>query len=321
MRREHHLVHPEQRRVGRGLDREDVERGAGQPAVLERLRERVLVDDAAARGVHEPGTLLHHRELVLPDQPPRVRGAREVDRDEVGLHQERLERRHHVYAQLLGSLAGDVRVERDHAHPEGLGPRGDERPDPAEPDQAEGLARELHALPPILVPTSGVELAVRLGDVPSLREEQRHRVLRRADRVRLRRVHDHHATARGGLDVDVVDADAGTRHHLQVGRGVEDLSGHAGRAPDHERVVPGDRAGEVAAREIFAHVDLEPFAEQIQTRLGELLGDEHPHPEAAASWKTPSADATAAPRFTGYPSRSRVISSAASPRTMSSSLK
>ena len=78
---------------------------------------------------------------------------------------------------------------------------------------------------------------------------------------------------------------------------------------------------QVAAREILAHVDLEPFAEQIQTRLGELLGDEHPHPEAAASWKTPSADATAAPRFTGWPSRSRVISRAASPRTMSSSLK
>ena len=82
-------------------------------------------------------------------------------------------------------------------------------------------------------------------------------------------------------------------------------------------IAPADRR----ARGILAHVDTEPFAEEFEARLGELLGDEDPHPETAASWKTPSADATAAPRFTGWPRRSRVISRAASPRMMSSSLK
>ena len=106
------------------------------------------------------------------------------------------------------------------------------------------------------------------------------------------------------------------RHHLQAGRRVEDLGRHAGRTPDHERVERPDRACEIAVRGILAHVDLEPFAEEFEARLGELLGD-----ETAASWKTPSADATAAPRFTGWPRRSRVISRAASPRMMSSSLK
>ena len=68
------------------------------------------------------------------------------------------------------------------------------------------------------VPPSGVQLAVRLRDVASLREQERHRVLRRADRVGLRRVHDHDPSAGRGLDVDVVDADAGAGDHLQTRR-------------------------------------------------------------------------------------------------------
>ncbi len=138
--------------------------------------------------------------------------------------------------------------------------------------------------------------------------------------VGLRRVHDHHAAACGGLDVDVVDADAGARDHLQVGRGLEDLGGHLGRAPDDERVVRGDLPARSPLREILAHVDLERSSEQIQARFGEFLGDQDPHARPA-SGKTPSAAATAAPRFTGCPSRSSVISSAARPRMMSSSLK
>jgi len=30
-------------------------------------------------------------------------------------------------------------------------------------------------------------------------------------------------------------------------------------------------------REVFAHVDLEPLSQQLETGLGQLLGDEDPH--------------------------------------------
>ena len=46
------------------------------------------------------------------------RRARQVDRDEVGLHQEGLERRHQLDAHLLGALFRNVGIERDDAHPE-----------------------------------------------------------------------------------------------------------------------------------------------------------------------------------------------------------
>ena len=50
----HDVVELEQRGVGARLLGEDVEAGAGDPALLERDVQRVLVDDAAARGVDDP---------------------------------------------------------------------------------------------------------------------------------------------------------------------------------------------------------------------------------------------------------------------------
>ena len=106
---------------------------------------------------------------------------------------------------------------------------------------------------------------------------------------------------------------------LRRGR-LQHVGRHAGRAPDHERVVGADLSGKVAAREVLAHVDLEPFAEQLETSLGELLGDEDPH-LARRLLEDALRRGHGRPRFTGWPRRSRVISRAARPRMMSSSLK
>lgn len=56
-----------------GLDRlrrEDVECGAGDPAVVERFGQRSFVDDAAAGDVDEPGPMVSSGELLGADQPP-----------------------------------------------------------------------------------------------------------------------------------------------------------------------------------------------------------------------------------------------------------
>ena len=94
-----------------------------------RLRERLLVDDAAARSVHDARALLGQFELALSDQPFGVGRARKMDRDEVGLHEQRLERRHHVHAEFARPLLGHVRIEGDDAHPE----RGQRAPPPSRP--------------------------------------------------------------------------------------------------------------------------------------------------------------------------------------------
>ena len=101
----------------------------------------------------EPRPLLHEPQLVLADQPFGLRGARKVDRDEVGLHQQRLERGHRVDAHLLGAIGADVRVEGDHAHAEPRRSLRHECSDATEPDEADRLAGELHAFPRANAPT------------------------------------------------------------------------------------------------------------------------------------------------------------------------
>ena len=245
--------------------------------VFERLREGLLVDDAAARGVHEPRAGLHHPELFRAEQALGLRGPRQVDRHEIRLDQQRFERGHRLDAHLLGSLDAHVRIERDHAHPEAERTSGDQRPDPAEADQPDRLAGELDALPCGSLPPALGQGRMRLRDASRLREEQRHGVLGGADDVRGRCVHDHHASARRGVDVDVVEPDAGARHDPQVRGRVEHFGGHLRRAADDQRVVRRDLGDQVALGEIGPHVDLEVLAEQLEALRRELLGDEDPH--------------------------------------------
>ena len=61
VRRDDDVVELEQR-PGVRLAREDVERGAGDLARPERLEQRVLVDELAARGVDDPHAVAHRGE-------------------------------------------------------------------------------------------------------------------------------------------------------------------------------------------------------------------------------------------------------------------
>ena len=85
VREQHRVGRGEQPRVHLGLAFEDVDAGAEDRAVLERDRERLLVDHRAARGVHQHRRALHQREPTRVDQAassPVVQ--RHVQRHDVG---------------------------------------------------------------------------------------------------------------------------------------------------------------------------------------------------------------------------------------------
>src|SRR3546814_9076890 len=74
----------EQPRVDRGFALVDVEPGPREPPVFERLDQRVLVDDLAARGVDKIGVAAQQREPPRIDQMLGLFGMRGADRDDVG---------------------------------------------------------------------------------------------------------------------------------------------------------------------------------------------------------------------------------------------
>ena len=72
VRGDHDVVEGEQRRGGGRLGREDVQPGAGDPALGERVGQRLLVDQAAAGGVDDAHARLDAGQLLLADQPERL---------------------------------------------------------------------------------------------------------------------------------------------------------------------------------------------------------------------------------------------------------
>ena len=107
-----------------------------------------------------------------------------------------------------GSLA-------EERHPEGAGPLGDGHPDLAQPDDPERSAAELHALERAPRPFAAAHGGIGRGHAPREREQERQGVLGGGDRVAGRRVDDGDPGARGRVQVDVVDADAGPPDDLE----------------------------------------------------------------------------------------------------------
>ena len=112
------------------------------------------------------------------------------------------------------------------------------RPRPMTPSvlSASSTPSHLRALP-----AAGLQGGVGLGHVAGLGQQQRHRVLGGREDVRLRGVDHHHAAVGGGLDVDVVEADAGPADDDEVGAGGEHLGGDVGGGADDQGVGALDR--------------------------------------------------------------------------------
>ena len=81
----------------------DVERGAGNQAVLQRPHERGLVHDGPARRVDQIRAALHPRERRLVDQMLRLRRQRAMQRDDVGGGQQAIERHGLAVGHRLGA--------------------------------------------------------------------------------------------------------------------------------------------------------------------------------------------------------------------------
>ena len=247
---------------------------AGDPALLDGVVERLLVDDAATGGVDEHEARLDLRQLLLADHAERLGRLRQVDGDEVGLFEQLVES-----DQLdahLGRTAGlDVGVVGDDLHAEGAEPLSDEDADAAQADDADGLLVELDAGVLAALPLAVLQRGVGRSDVARGGQHERHGELRGGDDVGGRGVHDHHAGLGGRLDVDVVEADTGAGDHLQLLGGGEGLGVDLGRAAHQDGVDVGDGGQEFGAVGAVAVADLEVGSERLHGGGAELFCDEN----------------------------------------------
>ena len=137
-----------------------------------------------------------------------------MDGDVVGLGEEFVER-DALDLHGLGATGGEVRVVGEYAHAEGLGAFGDFAADAAETDDTEGLFKEFDAGETFSIPLAGFHRSGGLRHGPRTAEDVGKRELGGRHGVARGGVHDDHAAFGGGIDIDVVHADAGAAHDFE----------------------------------------------------------------------------------------------------------
>ena len=197
-----------------------------------------------------------------------------MHRDEVGPGQQLVEGQQ-LDAELGRARRRDVGVIGDHVCAEGGQPLRDELTDAAEPDDADGLAEDLGAVE--LRPLPGVLAQRCVGgrDLPGGGQHQRQRVLGGAVDVRRRGVDHQHPGRGGGVDVDVVQADARAGDDLELGRGGDHLGVDRGRRAHQQRVGIGHRCQEFRAVRAVDPTHFHGVTQGCDGRLGQFVGDQH----------------------------------------------
>ena len=238
------------------------------------LRQRFLVDQPTAGGVDDDHARLGLGQRLLADQPGGLLGLRKVHRNEVGTA-EQLVKGQQLDAELRGTRGRYVRVIRDDVRAERGQSLRHQLADAAEPHHADGLAvnlgtGELRAFPRVLT-----QRCVGSRDLAGRGKQQRERMLGGTVDVRRRRVDHKHAASGGGVHVDVVQAHAGARDDLELGRGRENLGVDGGGRAHQQRI--GFRHGGQQLLSVRAvdPADLYLVAKGGDGRFSQFVGDQY----------------------------------------------
>ena len=266
---------PREGMVGRKrLGVENVEAGMAQPAAAERGDQGLFVDERPARGIDQDRARLHASKPSGVEQAARLIVEDKVQRNHVGACQQRVE----INQRNLCPGSGRS-IPGDHLHADPCADARDLASDPAEADNAERLAGELHAFGRL--PGPGAHLAIHPRDIARAGEHQRDRVLGDGGvAIALDRVHRdaeiaqrrnvHVARRAGAEEHDMLELPAqGDRLGRQIGMVVEadraageqsrQVGARKGRRIDRDRRVVGAMHARKDRGELLVAVDEKRF--------------------------------------------------------------
>ena len=154
MGRDHRRRQCEERAGNGWFMREDIDAGAANPSLRERLRQRFFIDDPAPGGVDHDRLRLELGNRLSIQQVKRLGILRNVERHDVGAPQERLvvDRSRPKFGEALGR---DVGIVGENAHLEGSQPPGDLRSDPAQADDAHRATAKIYRTHLFALPAPG----------------------------------------------------------------------------------------------------------------------------------------------------------------------
>lgn len=205
---------------------EHVETGAGDRPGLQRMHQRLLVDNRTARCIHEDRRRLHQRQLRRSDQMTRRGHQRNVQADEIGLAENAL-LRYELRAKLafLLRLQPNLVVIQD-AHIEAVAAPRHGAADAAHAEDSDGGVVHIVPEEQVHLPLAKLSVAdefVCCRNVPRRRDQQSKSEVGGRIGEHIGRIRTHHTVSRRGGKVDVVVPDGHIRHDLQLRRRREQL--------------------------------------------------------------------------------------------------
>ena len=247
---------------------ENIQTGRSNFAGLECGDEGRFLDNSAASTVEDSEAWLALRERRFVDHVVRVVRHRHVHRNIVGLGEEFIQR-DALDLHGLGAARGQIGVVGEYLHAERLRAFRHFRPDATETDHAEGFLEQFDAGKVLPIPLTGLHRSRGLGHGPRATKDVRKRQLGRRDGIARRGVHHNHATLGGGLDIDVVHADAGTANNLEQRRGGKNRGGNLRFRAHRDRMHVLDQFQYLLRRRA---VSLNDFNARLLTQVGDSFG-------------------------------------------------
>ena len=232
--------------LGLGLRGEHVDRRAGDVAGDEVVVQRIEVDDRPAAQVEEERARAHLGELLGSEHAGVLRTAVDVQGHGLRLCQELLEG---VDAAGVAEREPVHEVEEEHPHAQCLGHDRQLGADVAVPDDAQRPASHLVRPDGRLVPDACVHVAVAVREPAGHGDDLGDGELHHRARVGVGGVEHGDPVVGGGLQVDLVGADAEGTDGAQPGGGLEDPARDVRARPDAQVVDALEGGHEVALGE------------------------------------------------------------------------
>ncbi len=231
---------------------EHIEGGAGHVAVFEGGEQGFGDNHFATGAIHHAHTGTREGESVGVDHAAGFGSERAVEGEEVARLEQFVET-DEADTALGGCARRDVGVGSEQSHLVGLPEPGDRRADPSETDDAERFPAQFDTGEFLFLPEALLHRGVGRKDVASQSSEKSEGVFGDTDGIAAGRVHHDDTAARGGLDIDVVDADAGAADDAKLPGAVEQLGRDARGGADQHGVGVGDGFGDRRFRPQQAH--------------------------------------------------------------------
>ena len=262
-----------QRGIRARLGRVHIEASTADVASLDRVGKRLLVDETAAGSVDDDLALLGLAQELSIEHASGFLGLRQVDGHEISASHQVFQL-NQLNTELSSTGRVRVRIVRNDVGLKSSETLRKQLADVTETDDTDGLAEDFDTLEGRALPLPLTQGRVRSRQLASGGQQQRDCVLTCRVNIGGRSVDNHDAALGSGIDVDVIQANAGTADDLQIRSRFEDFLIHGGSRADEQCVSVTNRSQELSAVRTIYPTDLNGIPQCVHCGLCQLVGDE-----------------------------------------------